>query len=60
MNLREFPLSVVRAVEVNGLLRWSAPVCSPFAQTHVYIFELPIPSASCRYAPFISARIVPG
>ena len=26
----------------------------------VYIFEFPIPSASLSYAPFSSARIVPG
>ena len=25
----------------------------------VYNFELPIPAASCRYAPYISVTIVP-
>ena len=33
----------------------------PFLHKHsVYILELPIPSASLSYAPFSSARVVPG
>ena len=60
VKLREFHLTALNAVVGKGLLRGCVPVCALFAQTQSLHFELPKPPASCRYATFISARIVPG
>ena len=60
LNLREFPLTALCAVAGKknyfaGLYRF----VHSLHKLSLYIFEHPIPPASCRYATFISARIVP-
>ena len=60
MNLREYPLAEVRAFQEKEYLVGPYPFVPFLHKPSVYIFELSIPSASFRYAPFSSARIAPG
>ena len=60
VNLREFPLTALCALQ--EMQYFAGPQCFErfLHKLSVYIFELPTLSASCRYAPRISATIVPG
>ena len=60
MKLSEYPLAAVRALQVKEYFA-SPYQFVPFLHKRcVYIFELPIHSASFMYARFSSARIVQG
>ena len=60
MKLHEYPLAEVRALQEKEYLVGPYPFVPFLHKPSVYIIELPIHSASFMYAPFSSARIVPG
>ena len=60
VKLSEYPLAAVRALQVKEYFASPYQFVPFLHKRSIYICELPIPSASFRYASFSSARIVPG